>query len=104
MLLHLFTAGVLLVAALMVGALSALKASEVSAMLTAPAVRFERESSVEAGAIALILGGAFAFHQIFSTLFRAPFPFCAAGPWRGMAHERSIETHLGFNGFSPYRR
>lgn len=101
---HLFTAGVLLAAVSMVWAFPASGASGMAAMLTIPAVRFKRESSVEAGAIGLILDGASAFNHSISTIFRALFSFCVGEPWRGMARERFIETHMGFNGFSPYRR
>jgi hypothetical protein len=88
----------------MLWALTAPGAPEVVAMLATSAVRFKREFPVEAGATGLIHGGAFVFNQAFSILFRAPFSFSAEGPWRRMAHIRSIETHLGFGGFSPYWR
>jgi len=104
MLLHLFTAGVLLAATSTLYALTAPGASKVVAMLAAPAVRFKREYSIGARAICLIRDGAFAFNHAFSTLFRAPFSFGAEGPWRRMARTSSIETHLGSGGFSPYRR
>lgn len=104
MLLHLFTAGVLLTSALMVMAFTASGALKARVMLKASAVRLRGISSVGAEVFDFVCGGGFASGHVIEHVVHVPRFARVEDVRRVMMRPLANKTCLGFIGYPPYQR
>jgi len=104
MLLHLFTAGVLLTAAFMAYAFTAHEPSKARVLSKASAVRLRGKLSVVAEVFDFAFSGVFASGHAIPHLVHAPHFARVEGVWRVLARPLANKTRLGFYGYPPYLR
>ncbi|MBF0292697.1 MAG: hypothetical protein HQK86_11145 [Nitrospinae bacterium] len=104
MLLHLFTAGVLLASVSIAWALISPGTLKVGAMSVASAVRFRGKLSVVGDFLNSVHNGAFVSGLATPHLFHAPRLACVDDVRLALTQKITRKNSLGFNGYPPYRR